>query len=146
MRSVFKYIESVADSPREVLITGETGAGKELFANAIHMLSRREGKFVPVNIAGLDDNMFSDTLFGHIKGAFTDASSDRAGLIEMAEKGTLFLDEIGDLDKSSQLKLLRLLEEKKYYTLGEDTEKTADVRIVVATNANLQSKIQKNSF
>jgi len=92
-----------------VLITGETGVGKELIANAIHRLSGRSGELVTVNVAGLDDTLFSDTLFGHRKGAFTGADSERKGLIEQARAGTLFLDEIGDLRTESQVKLLRLL-------------------------------------
>ena len=108
MRSIFQYIEAIAASPQPALITGETGVGKELVAKAIHTLSNREGAFVAVNVAGLDENVFADTLFGHKKGAFTGADQARSGLAEEASSGTLFLDEIGDLSATSQVKLLRL--------------------------------------
>ena len=118
MISIMKYIEVIATSPEPVFLTGETGVGKELFARAIHLASRRQGNFVPVNVAGLDDTIFSDTLFGHLKGAFTDAHQSRRGLIEQAEVGTLFLDEIGNLSHSSQVKLLRLIQEHEYFPIG----------------------------
>ena len=139
MRSIFQYIEAIAKTILPVLITGETGVGKELIARAVHRLSGREGEFLPVNVAGVDDLFFSDTLFGHKKGAFTGADRDRKGLIEQASGGTLFLDEIGDLHMESQVKLLRLLEERKYYPVGSDIPRLADVRIVVATHRDVQS-------
>ena len=120
IRSIFQYVEAISLTRKPVIITGESGVGKELMAKAVHSLSRPEGPFVPVNIAGLDDNLFSDTLFGHIKGAFTGAESQRQGLIERAAAGTLFLDEIGDLKPSSQIKLLRLLEEGECFPVGAD--------------------------
>jgi DNA-binding NtrC family response regulator len=132
MRSIFQYVEAIAASPRPVLITGETGVGKELIARAVHRLSHRTGAFVPVNVAGLDDNVFADTLFGHKKGAFTDAREARSGLVEQAAGGTLFLDEIGDLNTASQVKLLRLLQEGEYFPLGSDLAKRSNARIVVA--------------
>ena len=101
MRSIFQYIESIATSPQPVLITGATGVGKELVARAVHTISRRQGDFIAVNVAGLDDNVFADTLFGHRKGAFTGADQTRTGLAEKASGGTLFLDEIGDLSPAS---------------------------------------------
>jgi DNA-binding NtrC family response regulator len=137
MRAIFQYAEAIAVSPRPVLITGETGVGKELIARAVHTLSNRSGAFVPVNVAGLDDQVFADTLFGHKKGAFTDAREARKGLIERATGGTLFLDEIGDLSLTSQVKLLRLLQEGEYFPLGADVAKRSDARIVVATNQDL---------
>ena len=137
MRSIFQYIEAIAASPRPVLITGETGVGKELIAKAVHKLSNRKGDFVPVNVAGLDDHVFADTLFGHKKGAFTDAREARSGLIERAAGGTLFLDEIGDLSTTSQVKLLRLLQEGEFFPLGSDVAKRSNARIVVATNQDL---------
>jgi len=146
MRSIFKYIEAIAKSPLPVLVTGETGVGKELIAKAIHTASKRTGEMVALNVAGVDDNLFSDTLFGHKKGAFTGAEIDRKGLIEQAEKGTLFLDEIGDLSLESQVKLLRLIQDGKYFPLGSDMAKLADVRIVCATNQNLDVMKNKNSF
>ncbi len=146
MKSIFQYIEVIAPSPEPVLITGETGVGKELIAKAIHKLSDREGNFVAVNIAGLDDSIFSDTLFGHEKGAFTDAHQARGGMIEQASGGTLFLDEIGELSISSQVKLLRLLQDNEYYPLGSDILKYSDARIVVATNHELERLLESGQF
>jgi DNA-binding NtrC family response regulator len=139
MFSIFQYIESIAGSSQPVLIQGETGVGKELIARAVHRLSRPKGAFVAVNVAGLDDNVFSDTLFGHVKGAFTGADRDRSGLIEKASSGTLFLDEIGDLSSSSQVKLLRLLQEREYFPLGLDEPRKTNARIVASTLADLKS-------
>ena len=139
MRSIFQYVEAIANSPRPVLITGETGVGKELVARAVHTLSSREGDFLPVNVASLDDHVFADTLFGHNKGAFTDAREARSGLIERAAGGTLFLDEIGDLSTTSQVKLLRLLQEGEFLPLGSDVAKRSDARIVVATNQDIDA-------
>ncbi|WP_136525128.1 sigma-54-dependent transcriptional regulator [Geomonas ferrireducens] len=146
MRAVFQYIEVVAGTRQPVTITGETGTGKELAARAIHDLSGRTGPFVPLNVAGLDDNMFSDTLFGHVKGAFTGADVARDGLITRASGGTLFLDEIGDLGEMSQIKLLRLLQEQEYYPVGSDFVKKSDARIVMATNRDLQELIKQGKF
>ena len=146
MRAIFQYLEAIARTPLPVLITGETGVGKELIARVIHDLSQRSGEFVAVNVAGLDDNLFSDTLFGHKKGAFTGADAPRKGLIEQAGEGTLFLDEIGDLGIESQIKLLRLLQEGKYYPLGADVARMIDARIVVATNQNLEKMQEEGSF
>jgi DNA-binding NtrC family response regulator len=144
--SIFSYIEAIASSTKPVLITGESGTGKELFARAIHTVSGRAGKFVPVNVAGLDDTVFSDTLFGHRKGAFTGADAERRGLVEEASGGTLFLDEIGSLDGASQIKLLRLLQEHEYYPLGSDLQKTARISVVAATNEDLQKKMKEGLF
>jgi DNA-binding NtrC family response regulator len=146
MRSIFQYVEAIANSPRPVLITGETGVGKELVAKAVHTLSSREGDFLPVNVAGLDEHVFADTLFGHSKGAFTDARKARSGLIERAAGGTLFLDEIGDLSTTSQVKLLRLLQEGEFFPLGSDVAKRADARIVVATNQDLDALQSSRQF
>ncbi len=146
MRALFHYVEAVAGSQQPVLITGETGVGKELIARSVHTLSRREGKLIAVNVAGLDDTMFSDTLFGHQKGAYTGAEQGREGLIAQAAGGTLFLDEIGDLKESSQMKLLRLLQEQTYYPLGSDRPQKSDARIVVATNQDLQKLISEKKF
>lgn len=137
MLTIFHYIESIAPSMQLVLITGETGVGKELIARSIHKCSNLSGPMITVNVAGLDDNMFSDTLFGHTKGAFSGAERVRRGLIERAEGGTLFLDEIGNLSHASQVKLLRLLEGGEYLPLGQDEVKHAKVRIVSATNEDL---------
>ncbi len=146
MRSIFQYIEAVAPSPRPVLITGETGVGKELVARAVHTLSNRKGAFTPVNVAGLDDHVFADTLFGHKKGAFTGAMEGRPGLLEQAAGGTLFLDEIGDLSAVSQVKLLRLLQDGEYLPLGSDLAKRSDARIVVATNQDLEAARNSGRF
>jgi DNA-binding NtrC family response regulator len=146
MQALFMYIESVAPSRQPVLITGETGTGKELFARAVHEASGRTGPFVAVNVAGLDDTMFSDSLFGHRKGAFTGAESQRAGLLKEAAAGTLLLDEIGDLDAHSQVKLLRLLQEGEYYPLGSDSPQRSDARIVAATTKDLRAATAAGSF
>ncbi|MEG3639199.1 sigma-54-dependent transcriptional regulator [Magnetococcus sp. PR-3] len=146
MRATFHYMEAVADSGEPALITGETGVGKELIAQGLHHLGGRSGQMVSVNLAGLDDTTFSDTLFGHKKGAFTGADRDRKGIIQQARGGTLFLDEIGDLDPASQIKLLRLLQEKLYYPLGSDTPTPMDVTIVAATNRDLNAMMQEGSF
>ena len=146
MRSIFKYVEAVAATALPVLITGETGVGKELLARAIHSVSGRGGEFVPVNLAGLDDTLFSDTLFGHVKGAFTGAAADREGVIRRASRGTLFLDEIGDLPVESQIKLLRLLQEREYYPLGTDRARSTDARFVFATNQDLKIASESGQF
>jgi DNA-binding NtrC family response regulator len=146
MKSIFQYIEAISLSPQPVLITGETGVGKELVARAIHRLSRRAGAFVPVNIAGLDDNVFADTLFGHRKGAFTGADQTRSGLVEQAAGGTLFLDEIGDLNPASQVKLLRLSQDGEFFPLGSDVAKRSDARVLVATNQDLEALQSSGRF
>jgi DNA-binding NtrC family response regulator len=146
MARIFHYIENAAVTPHAFLITGESGTGKELIARALHQVSGRRGKFVAVNVAGLDDTMFSDTLFGHVAGAYTGALKARAGLIEAATGGTLFLDEIGELDLPAQVKLLRLLQEGEYYPLGADQPRISNARIVAATNADLHQKQQEGSF
>ncbi len=137
MYGIFQYIESIAASGLPVLILGETGSGKELIARAIHEVSGLPGDFVAVDISGLDDTLLSDTLFGHTRGAYTGADRSRPGLIEKAASGTLFLDEIGDLTEVSQVKLLRLLQEKIYYPLGSDQPKQCHARIVTAANKDL---------
>ncbi|MCU7930312.1 MAG: sigma-54 dependent transcriptional regulator [Candidatus Thiodiazotropha sp. (ex Codakia rugifera)] len=146
MRSLFQYLEAIAVSAEPVLITGETGTGKELLAEAIHRLSNRAGAFVPVNAAGLDDTLFSDTLFGHRRGAFSGAETAREGMIAQAEGGTLFLDEIGDLAPASQVKLLRLIQERSYYPLGSDMAKICNTRIVCATHRDLTARMAEESF
>jgi DNA-binding NtrC family response regulator len=146
MRAVFHYVEVVAKTRQPIMITGETGVGKELIARAIHTLSGCRGGFVSINVAGLDDNMFTDTLFGHKKGAFTGADQAREGLIAKASGGTLFLDEIGDLKEMSQIKLLRLLQEQEYYPVGSDLVRKSDARIVLATNRDLQRLISEGRF
>jgi DNA-binding NtrC family response regulator len=146
MREIFLYLESVAPSRQPVLITGETGTGKELVARSVHTLSGLSGQFVAVNLAGLDDTMFSDTLFGHQRGAYTGADRAREGLIRQASGGTLFLDEIGDLSPGSQVKLLRLLQEREYLPLGADKVQKSDARIVAATHADLKVRMELGTF
>ncbi len=146
MISIFKYSEVIANSPEPILLTGETGVGKELIARAIHQVSGRQGAFVPVNAAGVDDTVFSDTLFGHKRGAFTDAFQERRGLIEQAAQGTLFLDEIGDLSVASQVKLLRLLQEHEYFPLGSDIPRLTDAHIITATNQEIEKLLAEGSF
>ena len=146
MVSVLRYVETIAASPKPILIMGESGTGKELMAQAVHRLSGRSGPMVSLNIAGLDDTMFSDSLFGHRRGAFTGADADRGGLIERAEGGTLFLDEIGELSQVSQVKLLRLIEDKRYYPLGADLPKASSATIVTATNRDLRAASVTGSF
>ena len=146
MHAIFHYVEAIAPSLQPVLICGETGVGKELIGQCIHTLSNRKGRLVVVNVAGLDDNVFSDTLFGHVPGAFTGADKARAGLIEAAAGGTLFLDEIGDLAMTSQVKLLRLLQERDYLALGSDKTRHSDARIIASTNQDLWALEKQRNF
>ncbi|MDR3581351.1 MAG: sigma-54 dependent transcriptional regulator [Oryzomonas sp.] len=146
MLAVLHYLEVVAVTGQPVLINGETGVGKELLSQAIHTISSRKGAFIAINVAGLDDQMFSDTLFGHLRGAFTGADRIREGLLAQARGGTLFLDEIGDLNESSQIKLLRLLQEGEYYPLGSDMPRKTDARIVVATHCDLRAMMEAGNF
>lgn len=143
MRSLFQYMEAISTSCEPVLITGETGVGKELFAKAVHKLCRPDAEYVTCNVAGLDDTVFADTLFGHRKGAFTGADLARDGLIKKANNGSLFLDEIGDLSQSSQVKLLRLIQEREYFQLGSDIPRHTEARMIFATHRDLDS-LQKN--
>jgi transcriptional regulator with GAF, ATPase, and Fis domain len=146
MRALFHQVEAVARSVQPVMISGETGVGKELLARAVHLASGRTGPFIPVNVAGVDDDFFSDTLFGHKRGAYTNAVTERRGFVETAAGGTLFLDEIGDLSLSSQVKLLRLLQEHEYYPIGSDTPRRSEARVVVATNQDLDALIAAGQF
>jgi DNA-binding NtrC family response regulator len=146
MRSIFQYVEAVAGSSQPILVTGESGVGKELVVAALHRLSRRKGELVAVNVAGLDDTMVADTLFGHVRGAFTGAGEARSGMVEQAREGTLFLDEIGDLSLSSQVKLLRLLQEGEYYPVGSDRPRRITARVVVATHQDLAARQASGEF
>ncbi len=146
MKSIFRYIEAVSQSHQPLLISGESGTGKEMIAKAAHQVSRPKEPFISINVAGLDDNVFSDTLFGHVKGAFTGAENDRIGLIKKAGKGIVFLDEIGDLSISSQTKLLRILQEREYMPLGSDNSFKTDARFFFATNKVLQEQMNKGKF
>jgi len=146
MLSIFHYLEAIAPSSQPVVISGETGVGKDLIARAIHKLSGRKGEFVAVNVAGLDDNIFADTLFGHVRGAYTGAERDRGGQIRKAAGGTLFLDEIGDLSMASQIKLLRLIQEREFTPIGSDKSEYTDTRIVAASNRNLDALKESGEF
>lgn len=137
----------VAMTDASVLITGESGTGKELIAEALHQNSLRKNRpFIKVNLGGISTSLFESEMFGHVRGAFTDARTDRIGRFEMANKGTIFLDEIGDLDASSQVKLLRVLQDRSYEVLGNSRTKTVDVRVICATNKNLAEMVQKGLF
>ncbi len=146
MQSIFKIIETLAPSRQPILITGETGVGKDLIAEAIHKASGVKGPFVPLNVAGMDETMLADTLFGHKKGAYTHANDSRDGLIEQAKGGTLFLDEIGDLSIQSQVKLLRLIQQKEYYRLGSDVLQKSYARIIAASNGNFDELLAAKAF
>jgi len=146
MYAIFSYLEAVAKSPRPLLVTGESGVGKEDLVRAAHVLSGRSGPLIAVNVAGLDDAVFTDTLFGHVRGAFTGAEAPRRGMVEEAAAGTLFLDEIGDLSVPSQVKLLRLLQEGEYYPLGSDQPRRLRARVIAATHADLVSKEKDGLF
>jgi two-component system, NtrC family, nitrogen regulation response regulator GlnG len=146
MFTIFRYIEAIAPSPWPVLITGETGTGKELIVQALHRLSRCPGELIAVNVAGLDDTLFSDALFGHTKGSFTGAAGPREGLITRAAEGTLFLDEIGDLTTASQVKLLRLLQDGSYYPLGADRPRQHRSRVIVATHYDVVQHVNEGAF
>ncbi|MBF0188066.1 MAG: sigma-54-dependent Fis family transcriptional regulator [Magnetococcales bacterium] len=144
--ALFHYIRAIAHSPEPVLVTGETGVGKEMIAQSIHTMNEAPGPLISLNVAGLDETAFTDTLFGHRRGAFTGADKDREGMIAQARNGTLFLDEIGDIPVGLQLKLLRLLQEKRYYPLGSDTLRHANTRFIFATNKSLEQAMEKGSF
>lgn len=146
MAAIFGYILATADTMEPILIVGETGTGKEMIAEVIHKSSKRQGKFVAINIAGLDEQIFTDTLFGHKKGSYTGASQKREGLIAQANHGSLFLDEIGDLSESSQVKLLRMIQEHEYYPIGSDIPCKTDAKIILATNRDLPKKVKQNKF
>ena len=145
--AILETIGRVASTNASILITGESGTGKELIAEAIHENSNRMSKaFVKVNLGGISSSLFESEMFGHVRGAFTDARFDRTGRFEMANKGTIFLDEIGDLEASSQVKLLRVLQDRTYEVLGSSRTKTVDTRVVCATNKNLNEMVASGLF
>lgn len=147
MRALFDMISKVADSNATVLIQGESGTGKELAARAIHQLSSRHTKnFVPVNCAAIPDDLLESELFGHVKGSFTGAYANRVGRFEMADKGTLFLDEIGDMKANLQVKLLRVLQNREFEPVGASKSQKVDVRIIAATNKNLEELVINRDF
>jgi DNA-binding NtrC family response regulator len=142
-----QVVGRVAATEASVLVTGESGTGKELVAEALHRNSaRRAGPFVKVNLGGVSATLFESEMFGHVKGAFTDARQDRAGRFELAKGGTIFLDEIGELDAASQVKMLRVLQDRVYEVLGSSQPRPADVRVVCATNRNLAEMVQRGQF
>ena len=147
MQEIFNLIEKIAPTDATVLICGESGTGKELVAKAIHYKSlRRNNKFVSINCGALPENLLESELFGHVKGSFTGAYSDKRGLFEVANKGTILLDEIGEMSPMTQVKLLRALQERKIRRVGGVEEIEIDVRIIAATNQNLKEKIKKGEF
>jgi DNA-binding NtrC family response regulator len=147
MQQLLKQAQSLAKSDMNILITGENGTGKSLLASKIHQFSKRaSGPFVSANMGAIVESLFESELFGHVKGAFTDAKQNRAGRFQMAQQGTLFLDEVGNIPLAQQAKLLRVLEEKQFEPVGSSKTQRADVRLVSATNTDLESAIQAGSF
>ena len=147
MQEIYSLIEKIAPTETTVLIQGESGTGKEMAARAIHYLSlRREKPFVTINCGALPEGLLESELFGHVKGAFTDAVTDKKGMFEVADKGTLFLDEVGEMSPITQVKLLRALQERKIRRVGGTEEIPIDVRIISATNQDLKKKIKEGSF
>ncbi|QNK63230.1 sigma-54-dependent Fis family transcriptional regulator [Pedobacter sp. PAMC26386] len=144
---VLQTIARVSRTDASVLIVGESGTGKELVAEAIHGNSpRKHRSFVKVNLGGISSSLFESEMFGHKRGAFTDARNDRVGRFELADKGTIFLDEIGDLDLNSQVKLLRVLQDRKYEVLGDSRTRAVDLPVICATNRDLREMIAENKF
>lgn len=147
MVRILETIGRIAPTDASVLIMGESGTGKELIAEAIHHNSLRSKRpFVKVNLGGISSSLFESEMFGHVRGAFTDARTDRVGRFEMTHKGSIFLDEIGDLELSSQVKLLRVLQDRTYEVLGSSRTKTVDVRVIAATNRKLEEMVAQGSF
>jgi len=147
MRAVFEAIRRVGPTDTTVLITGETGTGKELVARAVHEASRRSsGPFIPVNCSSLAEGVLESELFGHTRGSFTGATRDKAGLFEAAHGGTIFLDEIGDMSLRLQQRLLRVLQEREITRVGDTRTRSVDVRVVAATNRDLEDEVQAGRF
>lgn len=147
LNEVLDTLCRIAPTNAPVLITGESGTGKELIAEALHVNSRRaSGPFVKVNLGGISQSLFESEMFGHRKGAFTDAVTDRIGRFEMADRGTIFLDEIGELDLSCQVKLLRVLQDQTFEVLGDSRPRKVDIRVVCATNADLPQMVREHTF
>jgi two-component system response regulator PilR (NtrC family) len=147
MLAVFKMVETIAKTNSTVLITGESGTGKDLVARAVHYNSlRREHPFVALNCGALPETLLESELFGHMRGAFTGADANKKGLVEVAEKGTIFLDEIGEMSATMQVKLLRVLQDRRFRRLGGTEEVQADIRVIAATNQDLQKMVAENRF
>ncbi len=147
MKDVFRLVEKIADTDSTVLITGESGTGKEMIAQAVHYRSRRAEKpFVAVNCAAIPEGLLESELFGHVKGAFTGAVTTRAGKFEQADRGTIFLDEIGDMSPKLQVKVLRALQERVVQPVGSSRNKEVDIRVIAATNQNLEDAVSQSRF
>jgi DNA-binding NtrC family response regulator len=147
MTQLLATLEELAKSDMSILLTGDNGTGKSMLASYVHRLSpRMNNSFVPVNMGAIPENLFESEMFGHVKGAFTDAKENRVGRFEMAEQGTLFLDELANIPIIQQAKLLKVLEEKKFEIVGSSKSQTADVRIISATNSDLQKAISEQKF
>jgi len=147
MLAVFKMIETVARTNSTILLTGESGTGKGLVAQAIHFHSlRRDKPMVSLNCGAMPENLLESELFGHMRGAFTGADSNKKGLLEVAERGSVFLDEIGEMSAVMQVKLLRVLQERRFRRVGGLEEMQADIRVIAATNRNLRKEIEKKTF
>jgi two-component system response regulator PilR (NtrC family) len=147
MQQVYELVEKVSQTKANVMITGESGTGKELVAKAIHYNSPRKGKaFVPINCGAIPENLLESELFGHIKGSFTGAVTNKRGLLEVADGGTLFLDEVGELPLSLQVKLLRVIQEREFKRVGGTEDIKVDVRVVSATNQNLEKRLHEGTF
>ena len=145
--AALEVVARVADTDASVLVTGESGTGKELVAEALHRNGRRRGRpFVKVNLGGVPAALFESEMFGHVRGAFTDARADRRGRFELADGGTIFLDEIGEVEPAAQVKLLRVLQDRTYEVLGSSAPRTVDVRVVSATNRDLEQLVAQGRF
>ena len=147
MQEVFRLVEQVAPARSTILITGESGTGKELIAKAIHEASPRDGKpFVTVNSSNIPSELLESELFGHTRGAFTGAVAVKKGLFEVADGGSIFLDEIGDIPPETQVRLLRVIQEREFTALGDTTPRRVDVRIIAATNIELKEAVKQGTF
>lgn len=147
MQQIYSLIETLSNLKTTVLITGENGTGKELIAEAIHFRGQRSNKpLVKVNCSAISEHLLESELFGHVKGAFTDAISDSTGRFQKADSGTIFLDEIGDITTATQLKLMRVLQEMEFEKVGSSTTIKVDVRVIAATNQCLKDKIKRGQF
>ncbi len=147
MQEVYRLIEQVAPTPSNVLVTGESGTGKDLVAKALHLRSPRcDGPFVPIDCASIPAQLMEGELFGHVKGAFTGATANRKGLFELAGAGTVFLDEIAEIPPSIQVKLLRVVQERSVRRLGEARDRSVDVRLVAATNRDIEQEVKTGAF
>jgi sigma-54 dependent transcriptional regulator, flagellar regulatory protein len=147
MQEIFKVIDKVANSDSTIIIHGESGTGKGLIARAIHKNSHRKSKpFIPINCGAIPENLLESELFGHVRGAFTGATSPKPGKFELADGGTVFLDEIGDMSSELQVKVLRVLEDREFEQVGGSKTIKVDVRIIAATHRNLEEEVQKGTF